>query len=73
MIDEEIRVWSTDGLILTRGNPGIRTEACPNTGLSTTNPTETGMGMTPSLSGQRPETSHLSRCATNVSMRGIKL
>jgi hypothetical protein len=32
MIDEDIRVWSTDELILTGENPGIRTEACFNTG-----------------------------------------
>jgi len=57
-------------MILTGENAGIRTETCPNSGLSTTNPTETGMGLKPSLSGQRPAAVHLSPGATNVSIFG---
>lgn len=59
-------------MILTGENIGIRTEACPNTGLSTTNPTETGMGLNPNLSGQRPAAIHLSRGATDVRICGVK-
>ena len=59
-------------MILTGENTGIRTETCPNTGLSTTNPTDTGMGLNPSLSSQRPAAIHLSRGATGVIICGIK-
>jgi len=59
-------------MILTGENTGIRTETCPNSGLSTRNPTETVMGLNPSLSGQRPAAVHLSRGATGVSICGTK-
>jgi len=59
-------------MILTGENTGIQTEACPNTALSTTNPTESGMGLDPRLSGKRPAAIQLSRGATDVSICGIK-
>ena len=69
---KEISVWTTGGMIVIEENPGIRTEACPNNGLPTINPTQTGMGLNSSLSGQRPAASHLSHGAIDESTCGIK-
>jgi hypothetical protein len=56
------KVWSTDGIILTRENRITGRNTCPSATLSTTNFTCIDLRSSPGLRGERPKINCISHC-----------